>query len=789
MQRKTWNTGLYDRCTDGTDLHKFVTNPTATPAFSWMENYRSIARQSNLPSLMADSNKRQAQSPLSGDEDDLKRRIIMEDPPTLVSLDEISEDESEPTPDTELEKLLGNGGGKEADTTRSAAEKVDCLINRMDKFMECFSSLHSTVSRNQHTNTRKFKRLEQAHNDLATKVIDSSSSTLGRLESLEAKLKESQSENAKLANKLKCLEDDQTRKDVLQRQMNDSNTKRLTALEQENGFINKNMLDCWSEVKERKLIIAGVAENPNEDVSKTALDSINRVIKAAIAMKDPEVNLGGLRKLHRGSIDNVYRIGKSARGPFSRNISVTFLRFDDKDMAIRAKSDIKGDTDIKIFFNEDVSTDGRALKTQLKRIAQVAKTQGKNAKVSGNKVTIDSRSYHSNELSLIPADVTENLKHEKHTDDGIIFKGEKSVFSNFYPAPFHFNGVSFQHVEQYYQHCKATHHNETQTANRIMQMSNPRRIKSLGDNIESNPAWLEQRMMVLYRGIKAKFEQNWPLQDELTSSNGKQLYEATTDRYFGCGISFESTRWARHDWPGENVAGLILMKVREELLGPQAEDCPSNSTLKDIASEDNMNSSASMDTRDNSVLEAPVHNVDVSTATEAGRASSVQQSPSLHKGQADRRLSEWSSYDQTSSAHADVRRDRSFHGSSSMSYDNQLYSNQSYGNQSSSQSRGFNRRGRGRGRGRGSGGNNGRQRYQSSKPRKQQDKMTDFDRNFLCGHNGNTKNKHANAARNSSPKTKTISNPLGLNELQIKGLALLGLNLPPEMANQMLARK
>lgn len=152
--------------------------------------------------------------------------------------------------------------------------------------------------------------------------------------------------------------------------MNDNNGKKFISLEEEQGFTNKNVFDCRSEVKERKLILSGVAESPNEDVSKVALDSINKVIEAVIAAKAPDAQLGGLRKLHRGSIDNVFRIGKVARGPFNRNISVTFLKYDDKDMVIRARSEVKGDADIKIFFNEAVLTDSRVLKTRLRRIAQ-----------------------------------------------------------------------------------------------------------------------------------------------------------------------------------------------------------------------------------------------------------------------------------------------------------------------------------------------------------------------------------------------------------------------------------
>lgn len=253
---------------------------------------------------MSESNKRPAQSPLSGDEDDLKRRIIMEDPPILISLDEISEDEDEVRKPMELKALIEYGGAKEHDRNQPASEKVDSLINRMDRFMECFANLHSTVSRNQNSNSRKFKCLESAHNDLVTKVSNSNSVIVDRLDSLESKLKESQSENNKLAEKLKRLEDEQICKDRIQKQVNDNTARKFITLEEEHGFTNKNVYDCRSEVKERKLILSNVAENPNEDVSKSALDTINKIIETAISTKDPGANLDGLRKLHRGSSDN-----------------------------------------------------------------------------------------------------------------------------------------------------------------------------------------------------------------------------------------------------------------------------------------------------------------------------------------------------------------------------------------------------------------------------------------------------------------------------------------------------
>lgn len=441
----------------------------------------------------SNANKRQAQSPLSGDEDDLNRRIIDDEAPVLLSLDEISDNE-EKGAEEELLSLVNKDGNKDDESNKSTAEKVEFLIGRIDRFMDCFATLQSSVNKNQRSNDKKFKQLEGAHNELATKVASSTISNRMRIEALEAQLKDSLSKNTRLENRITQLEgaqEDQRLRNKKQRKINND-------LEMEQGYINKNLYDHGSEIKERKMIISGVLESPGEVVSTVALNCIHKIIDAAIASKQPNsTQLGGLRKLNRNSIDNVFRIGKHGR---RRNISVTFVKFDDKEMVFKAKMDTKEEDGIKFFLNEDAFVDGRTLKANLKRIVSVAKSLGKNAKLAGNKVFLDGRVYSSYELALLPPEVLEELKQEKMIDDGIVYRGERSFLSNFYPARLNIEGTEFAHVEKFYQFMKATHHGDTQTAARIMALSNPRRIKSIGDNIEGNSEWSARRMVVLYDG-------------------------------------------------------------------------------------------------------------------------------------------------------------------------------------------------------------------------------------------------------------------------------------------------
>lgn len=528
---------------------------------------------------MSSSNKRDAQSPLQGDGSHTKRRNIFEDPPALVALDELSEDSSHSESELDLTVKPPDNSDKSLPTL-DVEGKVDSMIVRMDKFFECFNIMQKKAVKKEKSDDRKFRRLELAHNELITKIVDSSSATDSRLTSIEDKLARSEESNKNLLERIASLETNQD----AQHSLNRENSKRFNTLEVNQNYTNKNVLDLASEVKERKIIISRVYKSSNEDVNTTALECINKVINAAIANIHPDASLEGLRILMPKSIDNIFRIGRLRGTNHRRNISVTFMSKDDKDMVIRACTIVKNVEDIDYFISDDLTPDGRALKANLKRISTVAKSKGLDTKVTGNKVIVGSRAYASDELSMIPAPVTKDLKQEKNVEGGIAYKGERSIYSNFFPAPFTLEGEDYIHVEQYYQYAKACHHNENDVAERILRLSNPWRIKVLGDSIESNKSWLAGRMKTLYDGVSAKFRQNWPLQDELFKSKGLKLYEATTDAYFACGIGFESKRWDTMDWSGENVAGLIVMKVRDELLLELSGNPAVNNTLAQIAS-------------------------------------------------------------------------------------------------------------------------------------------------------------------------------------------------------------
>lgn len=83
--------------------------------------------------------------------------------------------------------------------------------------------------------------------------------------------------------------------------------------------------------------------------------------------------------------------------------------------------------------------------------------------------------------------------------------------------------------------------------------------------IECSDKWWDKCENILHVGIYAKFSQNELLAEKLLNTGTLQLYEATTDEEYGCGIGLKSSKWVDASWQGRNMQGVVTMRVRNEL--------------------------------------------------------------------------------------------------------------------------------------------------------------------------------------------------------------------------------
>ena len=146
---------------------------------------------------------------------------------------------------------------------------------------------------------------------------------------------------------------------------------------------------------------------------------------------------------------------------------------------------------------------------------------------------------------------------------------ENGYLSNWYPATFTLNGISFTSVEQYMMYQKAVAFDDKEIAKQILATEDVAKIKTLGRKVKNydDNYWNGIRQIVVYRGLYAKFAQNKELKEQLINTGDAILAEcAVKDTIWGIGLSMRSRdRLDRSKWKGQGLLGYTLMMVREEL--------------------------------------------------------------------------------------------------------------------------------------------------------------------------------------------------------------------------------
>lgn len=142
------------------------------------------------------------------------------------------------------------------------------------------------------------------------------------------------------------------------------------------------------------------------------------------------------------------------------------------------------------------------------------------------------------------------------TEPILLFKGPYWFLSNFYPATFVWDDITWPHSEAAYQAAKTL-----DRSHRLLfaQMTNPGTSKREGRLVKCRPDWLEVRDRIMLEVVLAKFKQNPKLRRQLIATGDAYLEEGNhhKDNYWGTCPPGSSN--------GENMLGHILMAVRDKL--------------------------------------------------------------------------------------------------------------------------------------------------------------------------------------------------------------------------------
>lgn len=149
------------------------------------------------------------------------------------------------------------------------------------------------------------------------------------------------------------------------------------------------------------------------------------------------------------------------------------------------------------------------------------------------------------------------------------FWQNRSPFSNWYPSVFTHNGITFTRGEQYMMYRKAIMFGDTNVAQAILLTDNPKEQKDLGRMVSNydDDIWAAERVDVMVEGLFEKFNQNPKLKDALLNTGNTTIAEASPyDRIWGIGLAESDPRvFDQQKWPGLNLLGIVLMKVRDEI--------------------------------------------------------------------------------------------------------------------------------------------------------------------------------------------------------------------------------
>ena len=152
-------------------------------------------------------------------------------------------------------------------------------------------------------------------------------------------------------------------------------------------------------------------------------------------------------------------------------------------------------------------------------------------------------------------------------NDYVLFWG--GYFSNWYPSEFTVEGMTFNCGEQYMMYKKAMTFGDEESAQKVMNTSDPSTQKKIGRQVKGydNDVWAEVRYETVKVGLVEKFKQNPKLKQYLLDNKDKVIVEASPyDIVWGIGYheNDENVFNEMENW-GENLLGKMIMEIAQEL--------------------------------------------------------------------------------------------------------------------------------------------------------------------------------------------------------------------------------
>jgi ribA/ribD-fused uncharacterized protein len=373
---------------------------------------------------------------------------------------------------------------------------------------------------------------------------------VGKFTDVKDSLEHTQAEYEETKSDILLLKDQNTKLESNQQII----LKKLKEVQQENKQLSERLLKLDTYIRRENLKFCGISEENNE--------TSHQCQKKIYDLFQNQLELANSNSIE---FQRCHRMGKREAGK-NRDIIVRFVRYGNRELVWGQKTKLKG---TQFIIKEDFPPEIENRRSRLFPIYKAAVVQKKKASLVADNLYIDGRKYTVDTLDALPDSLLPKTLAVRKIGKAVMFHGRDAVFSNFYNSVFIVDGKQYNSTEQYFQFQRATVAGYKESAEKIMQASDPAEQHRIGRKLGLDTSgWNnDTAKQVMTKGVQAKFEQNQTLKDALLDTNDDLLIECNKyEKFWANGLSLHDINASQRGlWKGQNALGEILISVRENL--------------------------------------------------------------------------------------------------------------------------------------------------------------------------------------------------------------------------------
>ena len=307
---------------------------------------------------------------------------------------------------------------------------------------------------------------------------------------------------------------------------------RLSRVERENESLKQKITLMEDKMLEHNIVITGISEDTWEDPEPRK----GKVCTVLASLMEGDNQEEKLEKANELDIMHTERLGRF-NPQKGRPISVRFVHKQDVNMVLTNKKKLTKGVFVDQQYSDETEMERRRLRPVLRAARHLEEYRGM-CKMEGTVLVIKGKRYSWSNLHEFPQNLSTHTVSSMQSSTHYGFFGELNPLSNFHPAVFNHDGLTYTSSEELIQATKAKFCDDQDTFARIMASKSPLECKNLGKEITNcnTSNWNKSAKEFCYPGILAKFQQNPGLAAFLKNTGEKTIVECCYDETWENGL-------------------------------------------------------------------------------------------------------------------------------------------------------------------------------------------------------------------------------------------------------------